>query len=334
MSDARPPAGPPPSEIEQIRKGFIEQLEKVADGTYPPRTVDVWAARDLIRVLRASSTPPLTGEEQKRLAFLEQLMSRSGSMDNYEPIPAEVREYNKLRLRGSARGPTPGAIQITETGMRESELGMPMRAEWFGSAPAAAAPLPADAKPEHAPGNVPYPEAVAWAHGYNDAARKTHGSGSAPAAAAPDDYGKVAQHRDEWGRVQAAGAAPSEPSDVRTPFSAERTAVWKAILGTQRTELPGVPETKPVDVEDAKKALDDLVRAVWGRASAQSGPILKLTEQQANEIETEMRALESDPAIDKHAMRLFMQHPMPCGHAAGNLMTCDKPPFGCVICNG
>lgn len=58
----------------------------------------------------------------------------------------------------------------------------------------------------------------------------------------------------------------------------------------------------------------------------------KLTMAQAEQVEAEMRALEADPAVDKHALRLFMQFPMPCGHAAGNLLTCDSPPFGCVIC--
>ena len=57
-----------------------------------------------------------------------------------------------------------------------------------------------------------------------------------------------------------------------------------------------------------------------------------LTEAQANEIEVEMRRLEADPAISKHALRLFMQSTMPCGHAVGNLLTCDSPPIGCVIC--
>lgn len=58
----------------------------------------------------------------------------------------------------------------------------------------------------------------------------------------------------------------------------------------------------------------------------------KLTLAQAEEIEEEMRCVEADPAMDKHALRLFMQSPMPCGHAVGNLLTCPDPPYGCVIC--
>ena len=59
---------------------------------------------------------------------------------------------------------------------------------------------------------------------------------------------------------------------------------------------------------------------------------MKLTQKQADEIEAEMRLLESNPATTIVQMRLFMQSPMPCGHAVGNLLTCDRPPFGCVIC--
>lgn len=61
-------------------------------------------------------------------------------------------------------------------------------------------------------------------------------------------------------------------------------------------------------------------------------PYPKLTKAQADEIEDEMRRLEADPSVDKHAMRLFMQHQMPCGHSVGSLLTCPDPPFGCVIC--
>lgn len=59
----------------------------------------------------------------------------------------------------------------------------------------------------------------------------------------------------------------------------------------------------------------------------------QLTEHQADEIEAEMRRLEKDPSVTKTELRLFMQLPMPCGHATGNLLTCSEPPFGCVICN-
>lgn len=59
---------------------------------------------------------------------------------------------------------------------------------------------------------------------------------------------------------------------------------------------------------------------------------MSLTEQQANECEAEIRALD-ETAHEATAMRLLMQSLMPCGHAYGNLLTCDSPPFGCVICN-
>jgi hypothetical protein len=62
-------------------------------------------------------------------------------------------------------------------------------------------------------------------------------------------------------------------------------------------------------------------------------PVRVLTLDEADAIETEMRRIQSNPRFSKEAMRLFMQAPMPCGHAAGNLMTCDREPFGCVICN-
>lgn len=60
----------------------------------------------------------------------------------------------------------------------------------------------------------------------------------------------------------------------------------------------------------------------------------RLTREEADAVEAEMRQLEGDPSTTLRAMRLFMQAPMPCGHAAGNLLTCPDPPFGCVICNG
>lgn len=58
----------------------------------------------------------------------------------------------------------------------------------------------------------------------------------------------------------------------------------------------------------------------------------KLSAEEAGRIEEEMRQLERNPEVSKRALRLFMQHPMPCGHAAGNLLTCPDPPFGCLIC--
>lgn len=59
---------------------------------------------------------------------------------------------------------------------------------------------------------------------------------------------------------------------------------------------------------------------------------MKLTLYQADEIEVEIHRMEADPSVTKTALRLFMQLPMPCGHAVGNLLTCDTPPNGCVIC--
>lgn len=58
----------------------------------------------------------------------------------------------------------------------------------------------------------------------------------------------------------------------------------------------------------------------------------RLTREQADNVEDEMRRLEADPATTLRQMRLFMQSPMPCGHAVGNLLTCPTPPFGCVVC--
>ena len=48
----------------------------------------------------------------------------------------------------------------------------------------------------------------------------------------------------------------------------------------------------------------------------------------------EMYRLESDPTVGKRELRLFMQLPMSCGHAFGNVMTCSIPgsPGGCAIC--
>lgn len=60
---------------------------------------------------------------------------------------------------------------------------------------------------------------------------------------------------------------------------------------------------------------------------------MSLKQEQADAVEAEMRALEADPSTTVEQMRLFMQIPMPCGHAAGNLLTCDSPPFGCAVCN-
>ncbi len=60
---------------------------------------------------------------------------------------------------------------------------------------------------------------------------------------------------------------------------------------------------------------------------------MKLTKQQADDIEAEIRRLEFDPMVAKRELRLFMQTSMPCGHAVGNLLTCSWLPWGCVECN-
>ncbi len=58
----------------------------------------------------------------------------------------------------------------------------------------------------------------------------------------------------------------------------------------------------------------------------------KLTRKQADEIEAETRRLEANPTVDKHAFRLYLESPMPCGHPVANLLMCEDPPYGCVIC--
>lgn len=74
-----------------------------------------------------------------------------------------------------------------------------------------------------------------------------------------------------------------------------------------------------------------LAQNVPDESSVQHLPVPMSTDQ-ADTIEAEMRRLENDPTVDKHALRLFMQSPMPCGHAVGNLLTCPDPPFGCAVC--
>ena len=84
-----------------------------------------------------------------------------------------------------------------------------------------------------------------------------------------------------------------------------------------------------------QRAIEDyLIPVDERRRLATGGQVVKLTQQQADEIESEMRLLESNPSTTIVQMRLFMQSVMPCGHAIGNLLTCSEPPFGCVICNG
>lgn len=58
----------------------------------------------------------------------------------------------------------------------------------------------------------------------------------------------------------------------------------------------------------------------------------RLTTADAEAIEAEMRRMEEDPTVTKHALRLYLQSLMPCGHAVGNLLTCPDPPAGCVAC--
>ena len=54
--------------------------------------------------------------------------------------------------------------------------------------------------------------------------------------------------------------------------------------------------------------------------------------ERADAIEAELRRLEIDPTVTKEELRLFLQSPMGCGHAVGNLLTCPDPPFGCCVC--
>lgn len=69
------------------------------------------------------------------------------------------------------------------------------------------------------------------------------------------------------------------------------------------------------------------------RAAAGAARRIFLTETEADEVEAELRRLEADPTVSKNRLRLFMQTPMSCGHSTGCLLTCDRPPFGCVECN-
>lgn len=82
-----------------------------------------------------------------------------------------------------------------------------------------------------------------------------------------------------------------------------------------------------VAIDEAQQVLCDAAKAL---SVTPSRP--KLTQEQADEIEAEMRRMEADAAVDKRAIRLFMQSPMPCGHCVGDLMTCLDPPFGCASC--
>lgn len=54
----------------------------------------------------------------------------------------------------------------------------------------------------------------------------------------------------------------------------------------------------------------------------------------AEAIEAELRRLEADPAVSKRAFRLYLQSPMPCGHAVADLLMCPDPPTGCAVCSG
>jgi hypothetical protein len=56
--------------------------------------------------------PTLTPEEREELNVLDQLMSRTGRFDNYEPTPAEAKRWRDLRLR--ADGPPPEAWEALD----------------------------------------------------------------------------------------------------------------------------------------------------------------------------------------------------------------------------
>lgn len=94
-------------------------------------------------------------------------------------------------------------------------------------------------------------------------------------------------------------------------------------------EQNAIPQPAVVGGDSAAEA-----RAADGRheGTREAAPRRPLTKVRAEEIEAEMRRLESDPTVSKRALRLFMQAPMDCGHATGELMTCADPPFGCAAC--
>ena len=58
-----------------------------------------------------------------------------------------------------------------------------------------------------------------------------------------------------------------------------------------------------------------------------------LTREEAETVELALERLEQDSSVTKTELRLFLQSAMPCGHAVGNLLTCEEPPYGCVVCN-
>lgn len=73
-------------------------------------------------------------------------------------------------------------------------------------------------------------------------------------------------------------------------------------------------------------------RALWLQGLLDAQKDAKLSREDADALENELRRLEADPNVSKMELRLFLQCPMPCGHAAGNLLTCSDPPYGCVVC--
>ena len=104
----------------------------------------------------------------------------------------------------------------------------------------------------------------------------------------------------------------------------------KAILGLlEKMWREFVAQYKDEDLETYKEELE-LYRALRSLITEQGRR--RLSKEQADEIEAETHRLEADPTIDKHAFRLHLEHPMPCGHATANLLMCEEPPYGCVIC--
>ncbi len=59
---------------------------------------------------------------------------------------------------------------------------------------------------------------------------------------------------------------------------------------------------------------------------------MTLSREQANLLKADVRRMEVDPSVDKHAFRLYLESRMPCGHLLANLLMCDCPPFGCLEC--
>ncbi len=116
-------------------------------------------------------------------------------------------------------------------------------------------------------------------------------------------------------------------ASIREAKKTEALKVASSVLGWVATM------SDEGDIECAVRQAREAESEVDAALAAPDTPARrKLTMAQADEIEDELRRMENDPSVTKTALRLCLQHPMPCGHAAGNLLICDQPPCGCVIC--